>query len=274
VQDAEFPHLGPAAPKSAIHQIRHQRRISFMEMVRNTRAVRVGVALVLTFAPLSWACDFAYSPSPVLYQRASAIFVGKVVESPWSRGKDGSTTAAPGKSLRVRFSVERKLRGSIGAEVRLSSQLTDCSYPFIEGETYLVHASLRNGQWDSGSPDRPLLLSDAGEALKYIEGALRNRAPGLLFGYPLLRDRDGKTTSPPVGAALSVHLEGKSGRFTAQINREQYFEIAAPPGDYSAWLDLNGKPISERKNVRLVQGKAILQSLEGKLNASTSSQPQ
>jgi len=73
---------------------------------------------------------------------------------------------------------------------------------------------------------------------------------------------------------LSVHLEGKSGRFTAQINREQYFEIVAPPGDYSAWLDLNGKPISERKNVRLVQGNAILQSLEGKLNASTSSQPQ
>lgn len=73
---------------------------------------------------------------------------------------------------------------------------------------------------------------------------------------------------------MSVHLEGKSGRFTAKIKREPCFEIVAPPGDYIAWLGLNGKPISDKKNVRLIQGKAVSQSLEGKLNASSSSQPQ
>jgi hypothetical protein len=229
------------------------------------RATLMGPAFILIFAAASSACDFVYSPSPELYRQADTIFVGKVVESPWKRGSNGDTVLTGRSNLLVRFSVERTFRGTPGTEVRLSSRLSDCSYPFLEGETYLVHAHRRDGEWNTGSPQRPLLLSDAGEALKYIEGAVRNRPPGLLYGHARLRGRGGET-SIPSAAILSVHLDGRGGHFQIRIDPLRYFEIVAPPGEYNTWLDLNGKPVSERKNVRLVEGKAVLQSLEGRLD--------
>jgi hypothetical protein len=125
----------------------------------------------------------------------------------------------------------------------------------------------RNGKLDTGSPWRPLLLSDAIEALKYIEGALANRTPGLLYGILLLRGRDGEAVAIAATENSVVHLQGSSGgRFQARINPTQYYEVVAPPGEYSVWLELNGRVVSDRKSVRLTQGKAMYQRLEGSLD--------
>ena len=234
-----------------------------MRMLRNSFVACIGLLLIVTFAPESLSCDFPYSPSSELYSRASAIFVGKVVESPWVRSANGTSALANRGSSKVRFSVKGRLRGNVGDEVQLASQLSDCSYPFIEGETYLIHAVFKDGGWETGSPQRPILLADAGETLKYIEGMLLDHPQGLLYGHSLVRDREGKVAKISGLAILSVHLEGRNGHFQTRIHPTDYFEIVAPPGEYSAWLELNGKPVGERKTVQLTAGKATLQSLEG-----------
>jgi hypothetical protein len=235
-----------------------------MHLQKKHAALPTLVSLILLFPSLCLACDFSYMPSSELYEKASAIFVGKVVESPWKRTVDGTISITGRQS--VRFSVQRMFRGVVGAEVTIS-EFSDCTYPFLDGETYLVHAFQRNGKLDTGSPWRPLLLSDAIEALKYIEGALANRTPGLLYGILLLRGSDGEAVAIASTENSVVHLQGSSGgRFQARINPTQYYEVVAPPGEYSVWLELNGRVVSDRKSVRLTHGKAMYQRLEGSLD--------
>jgi hypothetical protein len=235
-----------------------------MSLQKKHAALPTLVSLILLFPSLSLACDYPYMPSSELYEKASAIFVGKVVESPWKRTVDGTISTTGLRS--VRFLVQRMFRGVVDAEVTISG-FGDCTYPFLDGETYLVHAVQRNGKLDTGYPYRPLLLSDAVEALKYIEEAVANRTPGLLIVIPFLRGRGGEAVAIAATENLVVHLQGSSGgQFQERINPTRQYEVVAPPGEYSVWLELNGQVVSDRKSVRLTQGKAMYQTLEGSLD--------
>jgi hypothetical protein len=214
-----------------------------------------GLALGMALPSIGTACDFSYPPSTTLFERASDIFVGKVIESPW-RTVNG-TIAVTGKSL-VRFSIVRNLRGTTTSEATFNFR-SDCDFPFLEGETYLVHASRRDGKLETGQHWRPLLLRDAAEPLKYIEGALAKRALGILYGIAVVANL------PSTSSSVSVHLQRNNDSFQATINPSQYYEVAAPPGEYSVWLEVDGIRVGQRKMARLIQGKATLQQLDAAL---------
>jgi len=207
-------------------------------------------AAALLLPSLCWACDYSYRPSTQLFEDASVIFVGKVVESPWKTDVTGKVSTT-GKS-RLRFSVEKKLRGIEEREVTLPPTNSDCSYPFLEGATYLIHGVRTNGVVETGSPWRPLLIADATEALKYVEQANAGKAPGLLYGVLSVAGNQANAT---------VQLEGRGGRFRAKATGG-YYEIVAPPGEYRAWVEISGKKVSARATVELIPGKATLQNLD------------
>src|SRR5262245_10188497 len=123
-----------------------EENLDTMHLQKKHAALPTLVSLILLFPSLCWACDFSYMPSSELYEKASAIFVGKVVESPWKRTVDGTISITGRQS--VRFAVQRMFRGVVGAEVTIS-EFSDCTYPFLDGETYLVHAFQRNGKLDT-----------------------------------------------------------------------------------------------------------------------------
>jgi hypothetical protein len=207
-------------------------------------------AAVLLFPSLCWACDYPYRPSTQLFEDASVIFVGKVVESPWKTGADGKVSTT-GKTT-LRFSVEKKLRGIESREVTFPPMKSDCSYPFLEGATYLIHGGRTNGVVETGWHWRPLLIAEATDALKYVEQAAAGKAPGVLYGVL-------SSGNPPVNA--TVQLEGRGGRFRVKA-KGGYYEIVAPPGEYRAWVELNGKMVGARATVELTPGKATLQNLD------------
>jgi hypothetical protein len=228
--------------------------------------------LGLTFPTPGLSCDFGYNSIPKLFRTADAVFIGKVIESPWKRTADGAT-ATTGAKPPVRFLVERRLKATNGAsltegaEVKLASDLRSCVFAFLEGETYLIHAFRSGDQLDSGQPERPLLLSDATEALKYIEGSLNKRPLGVVQGrWFYIRDRNGETSAIPSTRKLTVHLQGATEHLQATIRPEPYSEVAAPPGVYEVWLELDEKVVSAKKSIRIIADEAVFADIEAILD--------
>jgi hypothetical protein len=223
------------------------------------------VAAVMLFVPsLCLACDYGFMPVSELYRQADAVFVGKVIESPWKVGTNGAVTTTGRTS--VRLSVQSSFKGAAGTEVKLALGMGMCQYLFLEGETYLVHAFQKNGTLDTGAPWRPLLLSGATEALKYIDAVRNNRPIGVVHGSILLRGRNGELASIPSTSSFSVRLQGGGNNLQIKTRPNQYLEFVAPPGEYQVWLELDGRIVSEKRPVRVTQGQAAPASLEGKLD--------
>ena len=207
-------------------------------------------ALMLLHPPSASGCDFGYISFPQLYENASAIFIGKVVESPWKRNGDGKVVVT-GRNL-IRLRIERVLRGNEKGEVTIA-QDSDCTFIFLEGEIYLVHASRQNdGRLTANQPSRPLLLADAEEALKYVEAAVANRTPGVVWGGMNI---DGR-----------VVLQGTDGRRIQRDVKPPHYEIVVAPGEYTVWIERDGQLISTRKMVRLTAGNAVSPVLEVKVD--------
>jgi hypothetical protein len=142
---------------------------------RRVFAAQMLILLVPTFA---LACDFPFRPLSELYEKADAVFVGKVIESPW-RQPSGSVVST--RSNVVRFAIERPIKGIQDKEITFLAAANSCSYAFLQGETYLVHSYRSNGRLETGQQNRPLLLANATEPLKYIDALLGGRPQGLLY---------------------------------------------------------------------------------------------
>ena len=209
------------------------------------RGILVALISLLFFPSLASACDWVFKPITELHENADAVFVGKVTESPWKRLPDGTTSSRPSES--VRFTIERPIRGIQDKEVTFQA-LVSCGYPFLEGETYLVHASRNNGRLVTGYPMRPLHIAYATEALKYIDSVLSNRPSGMLLLY----------WSP--GSNMVLRLDGSGRRLQVRLTPTQS-EIAVPPGEYTVWLEHEGKVLSETKKVTITAKKTVSESL-------------
>jgi len=202
--------------------------------------------LLLLFPRSASACDFPYIPFPQLYENATAIFIGKVVESPWKRDPAGKVAVTGRNSIRLR--IDRVLRGPEKGEVSIDWG-SDCTFTFLEGETYLVHASRQqDGRLSAGQPSRPLLLTEAAEALKYVEAAVANRKPGVVWGGIHVNGR--------------VVLQDSNGRRIQRDVKQGFYEIVVAPGEYTVWIERDGKIISARKTIRLSAGNAVNPLLE------------
>jgi hypothetical protein len=208
------------------------RRVSFLWL-----------AVALLIDPLtSSACDFPFESMASLNARASDIFVGRVVESPSMRKADGSFATT--RTNTIRFAVERRFRGASAVEIRLGAFGPEgCEFPFLQGERYLVHARRVNGELRSNQSDRPMLTMDAHEALKYVEAKAANRPVVSFFGGLVLRGESVSTK------AFTLKLEGKGGKYSFKLDRR--LEMTIAPGEYKLWLEVSGKPVSERITVPL-----------------------
>jgi hypothetical protein len=203
-------------------------------------------AFMFLFPLPALACDFGYISFPQLYENASAIFIGKVVESPWKQDGDGKVVITGRNSIRLR--IERVLRGTEKGEVSIAYG-SDCTFTFLEGEVYLVHATrMKDGRLAADQPSRPLLLADAEEALKYVEAAVANRAPGVVWGAINVNGR--------------LVLQDSSARRVQRDVKPGFYEIVVAPGEYTVWIERDGKVISTRKAVRLTAGNSVTPLLE------------
>lgn len=219
-------------------------------MVKNAvmrHAAQTSLVLILLMIPtLALACDYPYRASPELFELADAVFIGKVVESPWRGGGNGSTEVTGRRA--VRFSVQKVFRGAPGSEITLAGSTGSCTYPFLEGETYLVHSFRSALGLDTGYQLRPLLLADATEPIKYLEAVAANRAVGVLAGIAT--------------SSLTVRLRSANGQELQANVKAGHYEIAVPAGEYRAWLEQDGKVIGEQKSVRIVSRKGLFERLD------------
>jgi hypothetical protein len=221
-------------------------------------------AVILAVPSVCLACDYGYMAVSELYTQADAVFVGKVIESPWKAAANG-TVATTGRTS-VRLSVQSWYKGTALTEVKLAMGMGMCQFPFLEGETYLVHAFQKNGALDTGAPWRPLLISGATEALKYIDAIRNSRPIGVIHGSFLLRARNGELASIPSTSNFSVRFQSGGNNLQIKTSPNRYQEFAVPPGEYQAWLELDGKIVSDKRPIRVFQGKAAPANLEGKLD--------
>ena len=123
------------------------------------RILLCSVGLVLCVPSPSSACTWSSDVLGQPFARASDLFVGTVVESPYVRGKDGRDTADITKLLKdgprswqdVRFEarllVRARYRGSltVGTEVTIGLEAPCGMMSFAEGETYIVSARRQKG---------------------------------------------------------------------------------------------------------------------------------
>jgi hypothetical protein len=192
-----------------------------------------GTALLLAFSSPASACDTVYQSIPQLFVTSPVIFIGKVIEGP----RTGLSTVA-------RFSVEKTLKGTLESEVTVTASY-GCDYYFREGETYLIHGRRDNaGTVETGQVFRPMLIKDAGEALKYIESMLAKGPVGILSGPATKKD-------------VTLYLKSSTGTTIRTEVPTGYYEVVAPAGKYTAWVERDGRVLGKKKAVRLEQGKAV-----------------
>jgi hypothetical protein len=123
--------------------------------------------------------------------------------------------------------------------------MTDCTYPFLRGQTYLVHAEMINGRLETEQALRPLLVANASEELKYVEGAMIGRPPAVVG----LGGISGTFPNP-----VTLVLEDENGKIERTVSAGGR-EIMLPAGEYTAWIELDGRIISDRKTFRLQQSE-------------------
>jgi hypothetical protein len=159
--------------------------------IRGTVAIFAALMVpLLAEAALACTCSPVAEPCEA-YWEASAVFSGTVVEAveitvevPW-----GDETLRYSQRL-VRFNVLDAYRGAApgSAEVLTGMADSDCGYPFLVGENYLVYGFRVAGderlRAHICSRTRP--LADASADLEYIRGLSRADTPGRVFGVATL----------------------------------------------------------------------------------------
>lgn len=214
------------------------------------------------------ACDWGYQALPELFDGATDVFVGTVTHSTFTRGADGQVIAKRGAeaALDFRFKVLARYKGAVGDEVVLKYALSDCTYPFVEGATYLVHAFVTSeGHLVSGQPSRPILISPGGGvpatrdnrdpasywsselAIAYAEARARRRPHAFIRGS--VADVDGVTVyaERAGGPAITVRLPNTPWNI---------YEMVVPPGKYRLRIRRNGIQIGDAVTLSVANGES------------------
>jgi hypothetical protein len=189
------------------------------------------------------ACSCARPPLPCeAYGRASAVFLGLVVDSVQQKSvdRDGVTTVYDVGT--IRFAVQESFKGITTREVEIHSGTGggDCGYWFLRGQVYLVYAykDSEDGKLWTNICTRTSLRPDAGDDLKFLHG-LNSAKPGAtLFG--VLRRILGDPYHGPFRQAgpmsdIRIIIEGDPGRFETVTNAQGEYTLSGlPPGKYDA----------------------------------------
>jgi hypothetical protein len=87
------------------------------------------------------------------------VFAGQVLDVGRSTGRG---------VVSVRMRVDRVWKGDIGADLLLTTDLSDCGFEFRSGEQYIVYASATGEQLTTTVCHRTHVLADAASDLKYL----------------------------------------------------------------------------------------------------------
>ena len=182
------------------------------------------------------------------FWQADAVFIGyasEVITEPWP--ESNLVHWQPYRKLTARLTVEQVFRGSVGSEVTF--EMSDCPYPFRQGEQYLVYAHKgRDGrlvQFIGRSRTRP--VHEAAEDLDYIRNAAAAETSARISGTvtrnnvsmrPHRKGERGPNRSEPM-AGVKVIAEGPTRGLEAVTDPEGRFELPSlPEGTYRVRLDL------------------------------------
>lgn len=128
------------------------------------------MALLTVRPSVTYACSCVVPEEPLkALEKSSAVFVGKVVDMKEPKGLIISS-ADP---VKVTFEVDSSWKGIKGNKVTLTTALwsASCGYEFVEGESYIVYAYARDGDFDkleASLCSRTKLLTAASEDLKEL----------------------------------------------------------------------------------------------------------
>jgi len=118
------------------------------------RAIWPAICVAALWPSSAWACDWPPKDVAERFERATDVFVGRVVESPWGRG---GVKSSP--TFEVRLAVQTRYKGATLSDVTVMPD-GDCTFPFVEGESYVVFGSTRLGRFAAATPDEPLLMAE------------------------------------------------------------------------------------------------------------------
>jgi hypothetical protein len=170
-----------------------------------------------------------------------AVFSGEVISIASTPNPSGEKY--PAHRL-VRFKVIDAFRGDVGGVVEVATGAGggDCGYNFIQGMTYLVYAHVGKSGLSTSICTRTRVLSQAGDDVAYIRGALQQpSAAGRVFGRVVSpRDPDGPpgTDSTPVAGYTVTLSDGRTTRSTTTGRDGTYEFTGVAAGDYTVRVRL------------------------------------
>lgn len=163
------------------------------------------------------ACSCSQPAPPCeAYTRASAIFVGKVVEIKTSSGSTQEAT----------FAVTEKLTGSV-EDTAVVEGGGMCGSVFEKGKTYVVYASGSSGKFSSSLCGRTRTLDKAKDDLAYARGFAK-RTLGVVEGDVVVNNPEGGITRR---AGVEVRVRG--GKQKARTDKDGHWRLELPPGKYT-----------------------------------------
>lgn len=225
--------------------------------------------MVLGRSASAWACDFSDAPVSDLYARATDVFVGTVLESPFLPDGTVAIGSDPAGGRRIRFEVRTRYKGN-GVPV-LVDDFSDCSFPFRKGYTYLVFGVSEGGRFATGSPWRPLQVDprkddfterSLAEAQKYAVARAAGKPQSLLYGRVLLGAGKDAVPAQEADAVIVyvVRADDKRSFDVAYPNYSYGFEMAVPPGEYQVFVLRRGD-VSAPSTVVVLDGEKREMSL-------------
>ncbi len=168
------------------------------------------------------------------YWRADGVFIGHAdtVEVDNAKG-----------SMKVTFSVERVIRGTVGKTVEIftSGSTASCGYPFKQGERYFVYGRKDgNGRYHESLCGPTALLKDADDDLEYArdleEGKLGTRIFGSVFEDRQPTSLD-KRTHEPV-SNIEITIKGKKTFKTRTDAKGNFLFKEFPNDNYQVFASL------------------------------------
>jgi len=241
-----------------------------MNPARMVRLSLMVCAPLLAFPTNSEACvgpGGAPTPASKLYREFTAVFTARVMEirpTPVITGTvvvNGVSVGVGIPASEVRLFFVEGLKGTVSTEFTVAREGTDCDPRFIVNDSYLVFAM--NPQF--GSPTSisarfvSVPLSEAAEALKYIDAVRENRPQAFLYGQ-VVRHNDGNPNSRWWTEQFIVRAEANGAIFETTSNGD--YSLSLPPGTYTVRLLRKGQPAAEAQTVRLESGDETLRSFD------------
>ena len=189
--------------------------------------------LAVAVAPAD-ACDPVYRQLPEIYNSATDVFLGFVEESPFR--SDGTVGDTPAGGYLARFSVRARYKGAPASEM-LDFGASDCTFPFVKGQVYLVMGTFDGKRFITGQPFWPMKVDSENaierlhlvEALKYVVARGQGQPQGFLRGGVMVAGRPAQASDN-----LSLRATRDDGtNVTVPVpNAPTGYVVALPPGAY------------------------------------------